>query len=191
MRLKSVISTMIVGLLLLGGVAACSPAPSSDEPIGIHGTRSKEYVSVADLASDSTAVIVGKVLTQEVIPGDVPTTLSTFEVQEAPAPAVLASALHRPATAKVPALKTVQIRQLGTSTMAEVPAAIFKADGTVYMVFIRPSELPGEAATHFFVTGSDAGIFPADQAGAFTHKNGEVNDKLPSKITKQEVSNLK
>lgn len=191
MRIKSIVSLAVAGPLVGSGLVACASSPEPDQSgTGIHGTRSKEYAGMKDLASDSTAVVIGKVQSQETLVEDMPHTLSIFEIREPLQPHALAAALKR-SKLDTTSLKTVAVRQLGTPEMSETPAPIFKQDGTVYMIFIRPSELPGDAAGQFYVTGGDAGIFTAGPDGNFAHKKGEVNDNIPAKISKNEVKNIK
>lgn len=191
MRVESIVTLAFAGLLGGSGLVGCASTPEPDQSsIGIHGTRSKEYAGMKDLASDSTAVVIGKVVRQETLVEDMPHTLSILEIQEPLQPGVLAAALKRPKL-DTTALTTVAVRQLGTPDMSETPAPILKQDGTVYMIFIRPSELPGKAAEHFYVTGGDAGIFTTEPDGNFAHKKGEVNDKIPAEISKREVKNIK
>lgn len=52
----------------------------------------------------------------------------------------------------------VEVRQLGTSSMSEVPAAILK-QGSTYLLFLTPSMLSGDLAHQYHVTGGDAGIY--------------------------------
>jgi hypothetical protein len=133
MRNKSIVGLAVAALLVGPGLVACVSTPEPDQSsTGIHGTRSKEYAGMKDLASDSTAVVIGKVVSQETLVEDMPHTLSTFEIQEPLQPGVLAAALQR-SKLDTTGLTTVAVRQLGTPEMSETPAPIFKQDGTVYM----------------------------------------------------------
>lgn len=203
MQSKPALGLILAGLILASSLASCSarPSPASTSTLstleaeqragGVHASRSKEYRDMADLAADSTVVVVGRVLKQETVVEDIPYTLSTLEVQEPLHPTPLATAVNQPALSKSSIPTTVVIRQLGTSDMSETPSPILNADGTGYLVFIRPTELPGEAAAQFYVTGGDAGIFTKGADGVFMHKVGPVNDNIPAQITKEEISALK
>jgi hypothetical protein len=153
------------------------------------------------MVADSSSIAVGKVVSQEVVELEMPYTISTVEVSASFAPPELAANVP-PSLAAQP-LKQGQhitVRQMGTHEYESTPAPILNKDGK-YLLFLNPSGLEGEAASHYFVTGGSAGLYAADDfvaggsAGtddddsgfsAVPSHDGELfhdGDKLPPTLT--------
>ena len=81
---------------------------------------------------------------------------------------------------------SVGVRQLGTPDMSETPAPILEV-GQSYLLFLRPTELPGEASELFYVVGGVAGIFVAD-AGTFSRLVRDSGDQLPNQLTTADLA---
>lgn len=207
------LATLALGLsalLLTGCSAGTADAPSiaptdgMSMPMGdgmsmpagpgshTHGSRHTLYGSLAALADDSVEVVAGTVVAQREVTDlgpTAPATVSTVRV-----------ASVAKAAGGVVAGDTVDVRQIGTAAEPG-PAAMLQA-GSTYLLYLRPSRLPGEAASQSFVTGGSAGIFAAPEAvqpaadsdgaasgaggaglpAAFVRVDHEQGDVLPDRV---------
>ncbi|HEV7743172.1 MAG TPA: hypothetical protein VGO65_12225 [Pseudolysinimonas sp.] len=150
-------------VLVLLVLAGCSTSGSS-------GSRHELYDSVAGIAADSTLVVVGRVTLQEDDDSPQTTRVSTIEIVERFLPAGLGSDLDIRLPDKIG--DTLQVRQVLEPYLER---------GQSYLLFLRPSELPGDAAAQFFVTGADAGVY-LSQGTDFVHPEFD-GDTLPTTLT--------
>jgi hypothetical protein len=145
-------------------LAGCATSGSS-------GSRSELYDSIAGIAADSTLVVVGRVTLQEDDDSPQATVVSTLEIVERFLPTGLGSGL--PGTRLPDKIgDTVQVRQVVEPYMQR---------GESYLVFLRPSELPGDASGQYFTTGADAGVYHVEGTN-FVHAEFE-GDTLPTTLT--------
>ena len=156
-----------------------------------HGSRHTHYDSLAALAADSVEIVTGTVVAQREVTDlgpTAPATVSTVRVTAVPK-----------AAGGVAVGGTVDVRQIGTAAEPG-PAAMMQA-GSTYLLYLRPSRLPGEAASQSFVTGGSAGLFAApdptrpeaqtdsdaaggsSQPGTFLRLDDEAGDTLPERVT--------
>ncbi|WP_435094059.1 hypothetical protein [Clavibacter michiganensis] len=196
------------GVLLLAGCAAAptdaSPAAPADDASSAaptdpgmdmstpmqagpgshtHGSRHTLYGSLAALADDSVGIVAGTVVAQREVADlgpSAPATVSTVRV------AKVAKAAHGVAVGG-----TVEVRQIGTAAQPG-PATMLQA-GSAYLLYLRPSRLPGDAASQWFVTGGTAGIFAAPDSdvgtdsasgpsATFARIDHEQGDVLPERV---------
>jgi hypothetical protein len=174
------ITAAAVTLVALAAVSLSGCAASDSG-----GSRAELYDSVTSLAGDSSIVLAGTVQDQRTasdIPGSGEFTLSTVVVS---------------ATAKTdadhPAGSTVVVRQQGTANNPG-PGAML-TEGTTYLLYLTPSGLDGDLASHFSVTGGTAGIYAAEQdptargtggvtdSTEFTKAPSDEGDDLPAQLT--------
>ncbi|KJL29548.1 hypothetical protein [Microbacterium oxydans] len=131
-------------------MTACTPTTTS-----IEDSRHTLYSDVAGLAADSEAVVDVVVDRQEIVQEDMPYTLSTVTVIAPLQPTGLAAN----ADAAVTPEQQIVIRQLGSSAEETVPAPLLEVGGR-YLLFVTSTQLPGDAASQFYVTGGSAGVVP-------------------------------
>lgn len=172
-------------MLTLAAGCASAPAGSTSTSTSTYvgGSRSELYMSLEELAGASTGgVIVGVVTGQEseAGSGDPPVTISTLEVRQS-------VAIGELGTEGVPVLQAgqaIQVRQFGVTTQNASVTAPLLEQGEEYLLFLTESELPGDAAAQFFVTGVTAGIYRDSGSGVYERLVVEVNsDVLPLTIT--------
>ena len=159
------VAAAVVAVLLLAG---CATSGSS-------GSRVELYDSVAGIAADSTLVVVGRVTLQEDDDSPQDTVVSTLEIVERFLPAGLGSGL--PGTRLPDKIgDTVQVRQVVEPYMQR---------GESYLLFLRPSELPGAASGQYFTTGADAGVYHVEGT-SFVHAEFD-GDTLPTTLTRADL----
>ncbi|MDF9279652.1 hypothetical protein P4U43_17865 [Arthrobacter sp. EH-1B-1] len=171
------IASIVVALL-----AGCSSSPDGDS--GMSASREKLYESVTELVSDSSTVVVGEVIAQET--DSEKNTVSTVAINSIETPPALGEAIGLPELPILGSGDSVGVRQLGTPDMSETPAPILEV-GQSYLLFLRPTELPGEASELFYVVGGVAGIFVAD-AGTFSRLVRDSGDQLPNQLTTADLA---
>jgi hypothetical protein len=149
-----------------------------------HGSRHRLYGSLAALADDSVEIVAGTVVAQREVTDLGPTAPATVSTVRVAAVAKGAGG--------VAVGGTVEVRQIGTA--AEPGPAAMLQPGSTYLLYLRPSRLPGSAAAQSFVTGGAAGIFGApaahvdgasDAAGlpaSFVRLDDEEGDVLPERV---------
>lgn len=153
-----------MGAALLMSVTGCgSVSGEEDHTAGssAHGTRAQLYSGLDAMAADSSVVVVGVVGDQRVtadIDDVTDFTISSFEVSE-----VLKS------DGVVDPGATIDVRQLGDEV---VPVELL-SPGSVYLLYLTASGLEGELASHYYVTGANAGIY---QAVAAQSRGGAAAD---------------
>ena len=147
----------------------------------VDGSRHTLYESVNDLAAASTAIIVGTVSDQMTLDADVPTTVSTFNVQKTFSMSTLGKAVDGEiSTVDVGA--EIAVRQPGTAGMSSTPAPLLEK-GTSYLLFITPTMLnDSSASSQFYVTGGDAGLYMTE-GSEFVRVVNDSGDSLPAKLT--------
>lgn len=180
-------TVLLVTALSVCGIAGCSqaatpPSAPTDVQRVLHASRATLYDSYADLAADSTLVVLGTVLSQDVLHGDVDVTVSTVDIDKVLPAASLGAHVRRQASNPATATPTsVAVRQMGSSAYSELPAPLL-TEGTQYLLFLTPSQMPGEAASQYYITGADAGVLLPEHNG-FTRMNLESGDSLPTTVS--------
>ena len=156
-----------VAVTLLTLQVGCAGDPVID---GGAGSRAVLYDSIDELASDSTAIVIGKIMHQRT---DGDTTVSSLDVLSAPSSPQLGATA--PEAEPVSVGDTVMVRQDPSSRP-------LLETGKEYALWLTPTMLPGEAANEFFITGSTAGMYlvDGDTARRVTTNTG---DELPETIT--------
>ena len=161
-------------------VVGCStpdPAPEGEY------SRVAFYDSVEALRADSDAVVVGRVVDQEVADDVEPGfhfTLTQVEVMDADATSGLAAG------------DTIVVRQVGGADTPPLTNLLGRED--TYLLFLTLSGLDGRLATQFYPTGVVAGIYVAPgidgdivEPMTFTQFERDDTDDLPTAITAREA----
>ncbi len=178
-RQRTAVALATLGLVALA-LAACASQPQAY----MDGSRSAIYESVRELAADATYAVTGDVVSQNVVEDEYGNeiTLSALRIDELK---TLGGKYTNGAPLAVGGIVTV--RQIGTSAYAETLSPILSA-GSRYLLFINPSELPGDDASQYFITGNTAGYYAMTdvvQHGAepVYEKVGDEGDSLPGTLT--------
>ena len=201
---KSQIVIAAVAICALTGLTGCSQGggTSSEDISVMHGSRAQLYGSVRDLAGDSSLAIVGTIGAQKVakdIDDQTPFTISTVNVIKTVKTPAFGSKLKGGGAETKTEVMEVEVRQLGTSAMSEVPAAILK-QGSTYLLFLTPSMLGGDLAHQYYVTGGDAGIYigPSQALSTgkvpttrFTQAVAVKGEALPAALNTSELEGLR
>lgn len=143
-------------------LAGCAQSSSS-------GSRHTLYDSIDGLAADSSSIVVGEVTSQS---RDGDATISAVEVANAPDNPQLGGNLPEPAE-PVTVGETIEVRQ---------DAAPFLESGEQYLLFITPTQLSGDAADQYFITGAVAGLY-VREGDEFQRVVTDSGDELPDTIT--------
>lgn len=151
---------------------------SGEHAAGSHMTRVRLYASVGELASDSTAVVVGTVTDQHSaadIDGVTDFTLSTVQVSRVVAGDVTQGG-------------DVVVRQFGSAAQA-APTPLLEP-GATYLLYLTASGLQGDLASQFYVTGGNAGLYRASGgsgkralAGNFKQVDAQEGEQLPAELS--------
>ncbi|GMA23474.1 hypothetical protein GCM10025864_12330 [Luteimicrobium album] len=185
-KLKQIAIALPVAAII-SALAACSSANdgvAGSEGSGADGSRARLYNSPEDMASDSSAVIVGTVSgtrTVDDIDATTDFTLSDLRVDK-----VLKGGFAEGAS--------ITVRQLGSKEQAP-PATLLKP-GSEYLLYLTASGLDGDLAKQYYVTGGNAGLYAAsanstastranlaaDDAG-FAQVDPEPGENLPESLT--------
>lgn len=191
-----VLAAFLLGVLSLVG---CS-GPSG----GSSGSRAQIYDSVTSLAADSTLVVVGIAGDQRVVEDietDFPFTLTQFEIVRSANVSRLGENLSMTDRRGVSDAE-VTVRQVG-SDASNSPTALLES-GRSYLLFLTPSQLPGELAQQYYVTGGNAGLYGTDlsasqirQRGStiatvttFTQVDPEPGENLPAELSVTDLAQL-
>ena len=176
-NLLSRISLSLLVSLLVVVLAGCSSTSTND---GSHTSRVELYDSVASMAEDSSAVVVGTVSGQRTVADIDQTThftLSTITVTSTPK-----------SDGSVAEGSTVIVRQIG-SVEQPAPTPLLEI-GTTYLLYLTPSGLSGELASQFYITGGNAGLYQAKgsvdqqtEEQIFIQVEKEEGENLPSELT--------
>ena len=126
--------------LLLVLLTGCASVTTGGET-----SRIRLYESVSEMADDSALVVTGRVVetrTVQDIDDHTDFTLSTVEVRES----------NEARTGDL-----ITVRQFGSDEQA--PLVPLLVTGQDYLLFLTSSGLKGELASHYYVTGSNAGLY--------------------------------
>jgi hypothetical protein len=168
-------ATILLAFLLPG----CSSS-------GVHASRERLYSTLGELSSVSSAVVLGDVVDQQVIPGSpAETTVSIVRVIRTFDPPQLGEE-SREGLSEIHAGAEVRVRQIGSRDMAAVPAPILER-GETYLIFLAASGLEGAAASDFFISGGQPGYFRID-GDEFVRVVAESEDTLPVRITEEDLA---
>lgn len=151
----------VIIITAIGALSGCAPSSS--------GSRHTLYDDIDGLAADSSSIVVGTVSEQTAVDDGA---VSSVEVTNAPTNPQLGGNLAERGNS-IAVGDTVEVRQV---------AAPFLEVGTEYLLFLTPSMLEGDAATQFYVTGADAGIYIRD-GDEFRRVAVNSGDTLPSIIS--------
>lgn len=164
-------------MLAMTGCSTPDPVAEGDY------SRVTFYDSVEELKADSDAVVVGRVVDQEVaddIEEGFHFTLSHVEVMEADAESGLAAG------------DTIVVRQVGGEDTPPMTDLLGRED--TYLLFLTLTGLDGKLATQYYPTGVVAGIYVApgvssgkSASATFTQFERDELDNLPSEISAQDV----
>lgn len=182
---------VILGVsILASALSGCSPVQNING--GSHGSRAVLYDSVEELAADSASVVIGTVVSQEVVAdlegSEAMFTLSTLKVSETLDDLPLGSNLSKVGL-PIDSNTEVTVRQIGQREDGSSPTTILRV-GEEYLLFLTPSGLTGKAASHFYVTGGNAGLYGrASDADAksdlssFVQVDPEEGERLPAQLS--------
>lgn len=176
-RLAGLATAVASVAIAAAGCSTPDPVPESEY------SRVAFYDSLEALRADSDAVVVGRVVDQEVADDLEPGfhfTLTQVEVMDADATSGLAAG------------DTIVVRQVGGADTPP-PANLLGPEDT-YLLFLTLSGLDGRLATQFYPTGVVAGIYVApgidgDMVKSLTFTQFERDDAedLPTEITAREA----
>jgi hypothetical protein len=168
--------------LVAGSILACAALIlASCATSSIDGSRHQLYDSVDALSSDSSAIVVGSVGTQEIVDADIPFTVSTLTIERTFSTPTLGGNLDGAVEPLSPGM-TIKVRQIGSTDIGSIPAPILSSGGT-YLLFLTPTMLPSDrSGTDFYITGGSAGMYASDGPN-FARVDPDSGDSLPSKLT--------
>lgn len=183
MKMPKISVTLFLGALVTA-LTGCGSLNSSNDG-DAHASRVKLYDSVASMAQDSSAVLIGTVSSQEVAADIDPAThftLSTVTVTNTPK-----------SDGSIAEGSTVTVRQIGS---AEQPASTTLMEvGNTYLLYLTPSGLSGELASQFYITGANAGLYQATGDVAtqstqqiFTQVEKQEGENLPRELTSEQAT---
>jgi hypothetical protein len=190
-RLLVTASVSVALLMVLSGCTTTSTSSS--------GSRHKLYESMTDLIEDTGRVVAGSVASQtETVEHEMTLTISTFEIETEFRPKSLGveldeRALPENALGPLPvqqpgASETIEVRQYGSAATLATLAPLL-VPGEKYLLFVNLSGLEGAAASQFYVTGSDAGIYrETGVPSEFERVSTETGDVLPTVITEADLA---
>lgn len=174
MLLKRTSGTAVLLCTALALLVGCAQS-------GMSGSRHALYTSVDEIGADSSVIATVEVTHTEDLKGeDVPMSVATAVVAEPLVVEGIGEAIPGGAITLEPGDR-LEIKQLGWSSMDETPAPLLHP-GRIYLLFLTPTRIEGDAENAFFITGGDAGIYEAADNGAFVHVGTESGDTLPREI---------
>lgn len=177
MKNRSRFFAVLVGALLVtGALAACTPGATT-----VEGSRHELFDSLASLSAASSLVAVVKVGDASVSDGRIRETVYRGTVQSTYQPKDLATALSVGPSAPA---EEVFVRQVGVQ--GDAAPYPFLRSGDVYLLFLTPTMLDGDASKQFYITGGSAGIY-AEQDGKFVHGPFDEGDSLPRTLTAEDL----
>jgi len=177
MKIRRRLFAALVGSMLAAGIlTACMPTTTT-----IEGSRHELFDSLDSLTAASSLIAVVKVGDAVVADGRVRDTVYSTSVQNTFQPKGLATALAVEPSA--PAEK-VLVRQVGVQ--GDVAPYPFLKSGEVYLLFLTPTMLQGEASKQFYITGGSAGIY-VEKDGTFSHGPFEEGDRLPETLSAEDL----
>lgn len=165
---RNVAVPVVALAVVAGGLVGCAGADQADQDSGSassqqesagrtesHASRARSYDSLKAIAKDSAVVVVGtagaQTVADDIIAGKDYTRTTV---------AVTSVLKHK---GKPPTSGSVIVRQDGSAD--QPPSSKLLEPGKTYMLFLTESELPGELASHYYVTGANAGLY-VDAANA-------------------------
>ena len=162
-------TVIIAGVMTLSGCAAgfdASPTNSEQHAEDAHLTRAQLYSDVDALTADSAAIVVGTVTEQRVaadIDDATDFTISSFEITKT----LKSDGMTRPGA-------VVDVRQVGSEEQA--PPTDLLTPGATYLLYLTASGLDGDLASHYYVTGANAGIYKAldDKQRSTSFEQGDL-----------------
>lgn len=173
-----VVVTLAVALTL----TACQSGSAGQG--GSNLSRVRLYSSIKAMAADSEVVLVGDVASSAVaydIVGDPNAAITISSV-------IVQRVVRGGGASGIAAGDTVRVRQFG-STNQRVPVPLL-ASGRQYLLFLTKSGLPGDLASQFYVTGSNAGLYARSASSgtadpmlaAFDRVDPEPGESLPATL---------
>ena len=154
---------LVIVATVPAALTGCASASSS-------GSRAVLYDSIDALAADSSAIVVGTVSEQQT---DGDTTISSIEVENAPTNPQLGANVED---------ETETVVAVGDVVVVRQDSAPMLTPGDQYMLFLTPSMLEGDAASQYFITGAEAGLYVRD-GEEFRRVVGDSGDELPETIS--------
>ncbi len=187
----------LAGTALLAGCGAggtgAGASSSSDDHVSSSGSalsRARLYGSLQELTADSPVIVAGTAGAQEVVADITPGldfTLTSFEV----------GASVRPAGDPVEG-QDIVVRQVGSADQGlHEPLLV---EGQVYLLFLTPSGLDGDLASHYYPVGVTAGLYALRDAASrpqdreawrsvvFEELAPAPGDVLPDTVTETDVT---
>lgn len=171
---------------LTSAFTGCAPQPSTQ--VFMEGSRSAIYNSVSELSADATYVVTGEVIGQTTVTDkyDNAITLSELQIDELKK---LGDKYTDGASLSVGG--SVVIRQMGSEEYTETLSPLLTV-GSRYLLFVNPTELPGEDSSQYFITGNTAGYYALSDAASRGsespyEKVGDEGDDLPPTLTISDI----
>lgn len=165
-RTRAAGAALLMALVALGA-AGCAQAGES-------ASRHTLYDSLDSLARDSSDIVIGPVSAQREETSDgFASTVSTVDVINVPTNPSLGSNVDSESE-PVAVGDVIEVRQDGHE-----PSVL--RSGQEYMLYLRPTELPGSEAEQFFITGAIAGAYVRD-GDSFRRVTPDSGDDLPDTI---------
>lgn len=127
-----------------------APAGTPEGTAEGEGSRAELYTSLDDLAAGSSLIVVAKVASQEV----------KADIKDAPVQFTISTVDVLSTLKGEPNGSSIIVRETGTPQNGER----LKEGGT-YALFLTPSGLDGDLASHYYILGAEA--------GAYTLKDGQ------------------
>jgi hypothetical protein len=144
--------------------------PSADATRSqIRVSHVKSYSTLAGLRADSSAVV-------EITAGEQhPEELAGLPVT------VTSASIKRVAWGEIPAGRTIELRQIGTSQVLGVDTSKLLVPGTDYLVFVVPSSGALDAAPNRFLITGDAGLYEL-QRDQYLYRGGNTDPNRESSL---------
>lgn len=168
------VAVAIFATLAIGGCTASSE--NAEVTSDSHMSRVKLYNGVEELDDDSVLVVIGTVEDQEVVADIDPVTDFTLN-------SLRVSSVIKGGEGLTGEKLTV--RQFGSSKSGSTPELM--ENGGVYLLYLTESELEGELADHYYITGANAGIYSKTSNG---QKTSTSNDAVFARFAPQEGEDL-
>lgn len=182
-------SIRIAALACVFAIGAALSGCTSASEYGAHGSRAVLYEDLSAMGADSSAVVLGTVVSQQdvkdIAGSEAAFTVSKFEIRATVNSLDLGANLTTKSQ-PISAAATIEIRQIGTVTDKSSPTELLEV-GREYLLFLTPSGLEGAASSQFYVTGGNAGLYmPATKDSA----NQRMEDLTFIQVDPQEGESL-
>lgn len=182
-RTHRLLRTGALAVTMVAALAGCATASGETSQHSDY-SRVRYYQSLGDLAEDSSAVVYGVVVDQEVVADIDPITnftLSTLRVDRV----IKGDSVEKD--------DRVVIRQFGKEG-DRGPSPLMTV-GSSYLLYLTLSGLPGPQSTQYYVTGGNAGLFGQADAksrteefdASFRQLAPDEGDALPRAVTLSEA----